>query len=121
MQRASSKPAVPVGPAVAMTPAFFARAARLFGALADPVRLALLRRLLEGEACVRDLVAVVGVKQPAVSKHLAVLEEAGLVRGRRAGGFVIYGVADPVVGELCRLVCASIRRRSEEELRSLTA
>ncbi len=108
-------------PAARLTPAFFARAARLFGALADPVRLALVRRLMAGEACVRDLVAVAGVKQPAVSKHLGVLEAAGLVHGRRAGTFMVYAIADPVVAELCGLVCASIRRRSEEELRSLSS
>lgn len=102
------------------TPAFFTKAARLFSALADPVRLALLRRLMDGEACVRDLVEVAGVKQPAVSKHLGVLEEAGLVQGRREATFMFYSIADPVVHDLCSLVCESIRRRSEEALRALS-
>jgi len=105
--------------APAMTPALFARAARLFGSLSDPVRLSLLRRLMNGEACVRDLVEVTEVKQPAVSKHLAILEEAGLVRRRREASFVFYSIADPVVEQLCGLVCSSIRRRSEEEFRRL--
>jgi DNA-binding transcriptional ArsR family regulator len=107
--------------AAALTPAYFARAADLFGAMADPVRLALLRRLMAGEGCVGALVEVAGVKQPTVSKHLGVLEKAGLVHGRREGSFMFYSIADPVVHELCGLVCASIRRRSEAELRALSS
>jgi DNA-binding transcriptional ArsR family regulator len=104
----------------AFSPAFFAKAARLFAALADPVRLAILRRLMESEACVRDLVQVAGVKQPAVSKHLGILEEAGLVSARREAAFMFYSIADPVVHDLCALVCGAIQRRTEAELRSLS-
>ena len=56
-----------------------------FAALADPTRRALLARLLEGEASVTDLAEPVDMSQPAISKHLKVLERAGLVsRGRDA-------------------------------------
>jgi DNA-binding transcriptional ArsR family regulator len=58
----------------------------LFGALADPTRRALFERLSrDGEQTVRALTDRAGVSQPAVSKHLGVLKQAGLVRGRRAG------------------------------------
>lgn len=57
----------------------------VFGALADPTRRAILRRLAEGEATVNELVALSELRQPTVSKHLKVLERAGLVaRGREA-------------------------------------
>ena len=57
----------------------------VFGALADPTRRAILRRLAEGEATVNELVALSDLRQPTVSKHLKVLERAGLVsRGRDA-------------------------------------
>jgi DNA-binding transcriptional ArsR family regulator len=56
-----------------------------FFALADPTRRAILARLALGEASVKDLSAPFAMSQPAVSKHLRVLERAGLIeRGRQA-------------------------------------
>lgn len=56
-----------------------------FAALADPTRRALLARLAEGNASVAELAAPFDMSQPAISKHLKVLERAGLVsRGRDA-------------------------------------
>lgn len=58
---------------------------RTFAALADPTRRAILARLASGEAAVKDLARPFNMSQPAISKHLRVLEEAGLVeRGRAA-------------------------------------
>lgn len=57
----------------------------VFAALADPTRRAILARLKKGEASVRDLATPFAMSQPAVSKHLKVLERAGLIRrGREA-------------------------------------
>lgn len=56
-----------------------------FAALADPTRRAILARLIEGEASVAELAEPFAMSQPAVSKHLKVLEKAGLIsRGRDA-------------------------------------
>ncbi|WP_046468312.1 ArsR/SmtB family transcription factor [Allosalinactinospora lopnorensis] len=56
-----------------------------FTALADPTRRAILARLVAGEATVTELAAPFDMSQPAISKHLKVLERAGLVsRGRDA-------------------------------------
>ncbi len=56
-----------------------------FAALADPTRRAILARLATGEASVTELAAPFAMSQPAISKHLKVLERAGLVsRGRDA-------------------------------------
>ncbi|GAA3445377.1 ArsR/SmtB family transcription factor [Planomonospora venezuelensis] len=56
-----------------------------FAALADPTRRAILARLASGEATVTELAAPFAMSQPAISKHLKVLERAGLVsRGRDA-------------------------------------
>jgi DNA-binding transcriptional ArsR family regulator len=56
-----------------------------FAALADPTRRAILARLASGEASVTELVKPFAISQPAVSKHLKVLERAGLItRGRDA-------------------------------------
>ena len=57
---------------------------RQFTALADPTRRAILARLAEGEATVRELQAPFGISQPAISRHLKVLESAGLIEGGRA-------------------------------------
>lgn len=56
-----------------------------FAALADPTRRAILARLAQGEASVKDLSLPFTMTQPAISKHLRVLEQAGLIeQGRRA-------------------------------------
>jgi DNA-binding transcriptional ArsR family regulator len=56
-----------------------------FAALADPTRRAILARLARGEASVTELVKPFGLSQPAISKHLKVLERAGLIsRGQNA-------------------------------------
>ena len=63
-------------------------AARLdasFAALADPTRRAILARLVEGEATVGELAAPFDISQPAVSRHLKVLEDAGLILRRIDG------------------------------------
>lgn len=51
----------------------------VFAALADPTRRAILGHLAQGDACVADLAAPFAISQPAVSKHLKVLERAGLI------------------------------------------
>ena len=58
---------------------------RTFAALADPTRRHLLEQLAQGNRCVTDLARPYRMSLPAVSKHLHVLERAGLVRRRRRG------------------------------------
>ncbi|MFN8521581.1 MAG: metalloregulator ArsR/SmtB family transcription factor [Chloroflexota bacterium] len=65
---------------------------RLFQALADPNRRAILQSLTQGEAAVKDLTARFAISQPAISQHLASLRAAGLVNGRREGRHVYYRV-----------------------------
>jgi DNA-binding transcriptional ArsR family regulator len=55
-----------------------------FAALADPTRRAILARLAAGEASVTQLAEPFAISQPAISKHLKVLERAGLISGGRA-------------------------------------
>ncbi|HWA45394.1 MAG TPA: metalloregulator ArsR/SmtB family transcription factor [Hypericibacter adhaerens] len=58
---------------------------RTFAALADPTRRAILARLARGEATVSELAAPFDLAQPSISKHLKVLEGAGLIRRGREG------------------------------------
>jgi DNA-binding transcriptional ArsR family regulator len=69
----------------------------VFGALADPTRRAILARLAEGDASVFELTAPFNVSQPAISKHLKVLESAGLIsRTRKATARLSHLEADPL-------------------------
>jgi DNA-binding transcriptional ArsR family regulator len=64
----------------------------IFQALADPSRRAIFESLTHGEASVKDLTARFAISQPAVSQHLAILKDAGLVNSRREGRRVYYRV-----------------------------
>ena len=69
----------------------------VFGALADPTRRAILARLADGDANVAELTAPFRVSQPAISRHLKVLEGAGLVtRSRRATARLSHLEAEPL-------------------------
>lgn len=65
----------------------------LFRAFADATRLRLLNLLLERELCVCDLCAVLDEIQPKISRHLAYLRRAGLVRVRQQGKWKYYAIA----------------------------
>lgn len=83
---------------------------RLFGALAEPSRLALLQLLRSGPLTVTELVDASGMKQANVSKHLAVLHTHRLVKREREGISIRYEIADPMIFSLCELVCSKMER-----------
>jgi DNA-binding transcriptional ArsR family regulator len=76
------------------------RAAQLAQALADPLRLTLLRHLMGDSATVAELVVATGASQSKVSNHLALLRAQNLVRAERQGRQMRYHVADPTVAQL---------------------
>ena len=67
----------------------------LFKAFADPTRLRILSLLAAGELCVCDIVEILGIPQPTVSRHLAALRAAGLVAVTREWKFAHYRLAEP--------------------------
>jgi len=67
---------------------------RLCKALTQPSRLRILALLGEGERCVCDLVEVLGMPQSTVSRHLALLKNAGWVNERRQGVWMYYRLTD---------------------------
>jgi DNA-binding transcriptional ArsR family regulator len=75
-------------------------AVSLFRSLADPSRLAILRRLGRGEVRVRDLTEELGLAQSTVSEHVACLRDCGLVVARAEGRQNFYSVATPEVIDL---------------------
>ena len=69
----------------------------VFGALADPTRRGILTRLTEGDATVAELCAPFTMSQPAISRHLKVLEDAGLItRSRRATARLSHLEGEPL-------------------------
>ena len=92
--------------------------AQFFKALANPVRIRLLERLVQGEMRVQDLQKALGLEQPIVSQQLARLRASGIVVTRKEGTTIYYAVADPMTGELLR-VAKTILNRQLVGVRSL--
>lgn len=88
--------------------------ARLFAALAEPSRLALLQALHDGPRNVTQLMEACAMKQANVSKHLALLHAHQLVRRARDGTSIRYEIADPMVFSLCELVCGKMECDAEK-------
>ncbi len=90
-------------------------AALLMKALANPHRLLILCELHKGERSVSALEKVVDIGQSPLSQHLAKLRRDGLVKTRREGQSIHYGLADPglskVIAVLHELFCPPARRR----------
>jgi DNA-binding transcriptional ArsR family regulator len=82
-----------------------------FRTLGEPLRIRILQALQGGERNVTALVTGIGSTQPNISKHLRILQEAGLVGRRQDGNNVYYSIADPTVFDLCDAVCNSISAR----------
>jgi DNA-binding transcriptional ArsR family regulator len=82
----------------------------LFRSLADPTRRAIFERLCRrGEQTVGALTAQAGISQPAVSKHLAILKQAGLVRDRHEGRQTHYSAQLDALAPLADWTCAMTR------------
>jgi DNA-binding transcriptional ArsR family regulator len=88
--------------------------AQRFRVIGEPMRIRLLDHLRAGPASVGELSSTIGTTQQNVSKHLAVLREAGIVGREKRGNHAIYSIVDESVFELCEQVCGGLRRRIEE-------
>ena len=80
-------------------------------AVADPLRLRILQRLMDGPATVSDLVSSTGESQSKVSNHLAILRERELVESERRGRRAIYRLRSPSVAVLIEALAALSRSR----------
>jgi DNA-binding transcriptional ArsR family regulator len=88
--------------------------AQRFRVLGEPMRIKLLDRLREGDATVGELQAALGASQQNVSKHLGILNAAGMVTRTKDGNHARYAISDPTVFELCDQVCGGVRRQLHE-------
>lgn len=76
-----------------------ARAAALFHALSDEIRLQVVSLLLDGERCVCELMDELGLAQSKLSWHLKTLKDAGIVTDRKEGRWVYYALDAGTLGE----------------------
>lgn len=86
-----------------------------FKVLSEPLRLQILQRLQSGRLSVTDLAEAVESTQPNVSKHLKIMQDAGLITRGRDGNTAYYLIADASIFELCNLVCSSLKEKLAEQ------
>ncbi len=72
--------------------------------LANPIRLAILHTLRNGEKNVNDLTEVLGISQSNLSQHLALLRQKGIVVTRKQGTNIFYSVSNPKINQACDMV-----------------
>lgn len=90
--------------------------ARLFEVLAEPTRLDILQTLRQKPLSVNGIVEATSCKQANVSKQLGILHAAGLLGRQREGNQVFYSIADPMIFELCSLVCGKLKKDAQQQL-----
>ncbi len=81
--------------------------AQRFKALSEPSRLKVLKALIHGEASVTRILEMTGLNQANASRHLNYLYREKILTRTKQGTTVIYRVSDPVVYELCWIVCSN--------------
>ncbi len=85
------------------------RLAQLYKAMGDPTRLRMIRALGEGEMCVCDLAAFLGISESAVSHQLRLLRQLQLVANRREGPILYYRLVDDFISKQISLALEHIR------------
>jgi ArsR family transcriptional regulator len=96
------------------------RLAGVLKALADPARLRLLSLIQasqDGEACVCDLTAPLGLSQPTVSHHLRILTEAGLLTRDKRGVWAYYSLVPSAIGAIAELLTPPRKRGTKKSAR----
>lgn len=90
------------------TPEEMNRIAARFRALGEPMRLRILQAVCKTPRSVNDIVAATGSTQANISKHLALLTAAGILKREKDGQRVFYGIKDKLAVKLCELVRAQV-------------
>ncbi len=101
------------------SPQTLAPIAEYFKLLSETSRLQVLCCLKSGAKNVSEIMAETGLGQANVSKHLKMLAHAGLLMRQPQGVNVYYEIADPLIFELCELVCDRLSLRLEEQSEQL--
>lgn len=88
----------------------------LFKALGDNNRLLIIEVLRDGELCQCEIIPLMGISQPAVSRHLKILEKSGLIKSRREGNKMLYQIVDTRVFELVDFLNMDLMKTISKEL-----
>jgi DNA-binding transcriptional ArsR family regulator len=102
-----------------LTPAALAQVADYFKVLSELSRLQVLCVLKSGSKNVSEIMEVTGLGQANVSKHLKILAQAGIVTRQPKGVTVYYAITDPLIFDLCDLVCQSLETRLQKQSQQL--
>ncbi len=86
----------------------------VFKALSDETRLRIIKLLEQGELCVCDIVAALGIVQPKASFHLGVLWEAGLIKDRKQGKWIHYSLNEAELFR--RMLMVSVCEKADGKL-----
>lgn len=78
--------------------------AKIFKALADENRLAILELLKDGERCAQEMIEVMDIAQPTLSHHMKILTDAGIVNYRKHGKWIYYSVSEAGKKEFTQLI-----------------
>ncbi|BAB75442.1 ArsR/SmtB family transcription factor [Anabaena sp. FACHB-709] len=102
-------------------PSVLVAVADYFKVLSESSRLQILSCLKSGPMNVMEIAEATGLGQANLSKHLKVLTQAGLVSRQPKGTSAYYEITDPMIFELCELVCDRISQRLLQQAKSLKA
>jgi len=100
-------------PAVELTDPLIEVVSERFRVLGEPMRIKLLNAMRDGGLTVNELREATGASQQNVSKHLGVLHQAGMVARTKEGNQTRYSISDPMVFDLCELVCGGLVRQHD--------
>jgi DNA-binding transcriptional ArsR family regulator len=91
-----------------------------FRALSEPTRLAILQELKAGPKTVNEIVEAIGLSQANVSKQLGILRDTGFLHREQRGTSAFYSIGDPLVIDLCNLVCDRLNKRALAEVETFS-
>ncbi|MEA5619545.1 metalloregulator ArsR/SmtB family transcription factor [Cronbergia sp. UHCC 0137] len=101
------------------SPEALGQIADYFKVLSEISRLQVLCCLKSGSKNVTEIIETTGLGQANVSKHLKILTQAGIVKRQPQGVSVYYEITDPLIFEICELVCDRLSIRLEEQSQQL--
>lgn len=93
--------------------------ADFLSALAHPLRLAVIEHLKDKESSVGQMVKTLGIEQSSLSKHLAILRQAGIVRSRQEKVTVYYSIRDRDIFKVLRPIVEMLRKKFRESQKLL--
>ncbi|MGN6368217.1 MAG: ArsR/SmtB family transcription factor [Phycisphaerae bacterium] len=97
----------------------YERKAEIIKAVAHPLRVAVVDFLKEGEKCVCEIAGHVGSERSNVSRHLAVMLKAGILRSRKEGLMVFYELRTPCIVNFLNCATQTLKHNVSEDARAL--